>query len=405
MAKHKKHGGGARKPILPSRSSQGRPASEASAQARERGRELAGLTPDQFKQRLERNLLGSIALRDEPEFADFRFDDEEVVEVTVRHLKRYEARLNALLNRGDREAGRELYDMMRIDIIADLVTPEVRRDLQERIRRCRERLKQGREADKLEMTLYVDLLLSGQDKVIPLGVCGLLTAIYEDSHRQALEDFQAQQALRDELADVLPLRETSDATQLLALAAQPEVVAQVTKSLEAHPDQRTRLERDMDRMIAEVSRAIRSGQVPATFFTDEEVLRTYADAYHSLGGALDRRNPPDGRALAESFLKLMQRNLVELITPDRNIQFRRYLEDIGHELARSGDRKRQKLGLQLALAAGTLDTWELGKHPFLYEVYLAQAKQMQEHGLTSASSSEREAIFERLVAERRQSGS
>ena len=87
--------------------------------------------------------MGVIALGDEPEFAGSRFDDEEVVEVTVRYLKRYEARLNALLNRGDRGADRELYDLMRIDVISELVTPEVQRGFQERSRRCRERF--GRE--------------------------------------------------------------------------------------------------------------------------------------------------------------------------------------------------------------------------------------------------------------------
>lgn len=399
MSKHKKQGA-----ILPKRSAQTRPVVEASHQALARGQELAGLTPGQFEQRLERNLLGAIALRDEPEFADFRFDDRDVVEVTVRHQKRYEARLKALLNSGDREALRELYDMMRIDIIAELVTPAVRSDLRERIRRCRERLKQGREADKLEMTLFVDLLLSGQDKVIPLGLCGLLTAIYEDSHRQALDDFESRLALRDELADLLPMHKALDTTQLLALAAQPEVVERVTRTVEAHPELRARMERDMDRLIEDVEQAIRRGDIPARFFTDEEVLIPLADAFHAFGGREALQDVPRGaanaRAHAQTLLNLMQKSLAEIITLERNRLFREYLETIGRELAQSGNRARRKLGAQLTLAAATLDTWELGTHPLLYRVYATQTKEMMEHGLAGGASPERNALFARLVAER-----
>jgi|GEM_PF-2213235 len=198
----------------------------------------------------------------------------------------------------------------------------------------------------------------------------------------------------------LPRFETSDAERVLALAKEPEVVAQVTQTLEAHPELRARMERDLDRMIEHVGQAIRRGDIPATFFTDEEILITYADTYNALGDVIGTTKTLDGPAMGRKLFEFMQSNLVTIITPERNRQFRQYLESIGREMARSADRTQEKLGMQLALAAATLDSWELGKHPFLYEVYVAQAKGIQEHGLAEGSSPEREALFRRLIAER-----
>lgn len=401
MTKHKKKRDSRRRPILPSRGAPGRTGGRlVSLQAEELGRSLSSLTRDQLLQRLERNLLGAIALRNEPEFADFFFDGDAVLEVTASHLDRYEARLTELEKRGDREALQELYDLMRIDVVAELVTSEVRRDLQERTRRCIERLKQGREADKLEMALYVDVLLSGQDKVIPLGLCGLFTAIYEDSLRRVETIGEAEQALRKALADLLPEGRDLDAVELLAAVERPEVVARFTQILESHPGLRDQIEQDLDRMIEEVGQAIHDGKIAATFFTEEEVLRIFADLALVLGEAVSSPKPPDQQAVMETLTALMEQNLSEIMTRERSEQFRLYLQKAGSAFQRSADRQQKKLGVRLLLAAETLKVWEPGKHPLVFEVYLAQLKQIQEEGITRGWSAERQALFQRLVAER-----
>jgi len=160
MPKKKKHRRGPRKTVHPTSGPRSRRAAEVSAQALALGQQFIGLTPDQFIPRLERGLLGAVALRHEQEFEDFHFDTDHVLEATARHLERYQARFEAI-REDDVEAARELYDEMRIDIIADLVTPTVRQDLQKLADQCLDRLKRGRDADKLEMALYVNGLLGG----------------------------------------------------------------------------------------------------------------------------------------------------------------------------------------------------------------------------------------------------
>lgn len=400
MSKHKKRRGAAHNPIPPKRSQPARPLPEVSLEALALGMQLKGQTPEQLQQRLERSLLRSIELRQEPEFADFHFDDQQFTETLERQLKRYKVRLDALINQGDAEVARELYDQMRIDSIAELVTPAVRRDLQERSDRCLARLRRGSETDRIEALVYVRTLLAGTDQMLPLGICGLFTSIYEDSHQRVLAYLDAELDLRNQFIDGLPGYQEATAEELLALAQRPEVVAQVTQTMEAHPELRARLERDVDRLIKEIGQAIRQGDIPASFFTDEEILITYADVYNAMSGTLRGKKAPSGPAVARKMFKFMQSNLAAIITPERNRQFRQYLETIGREMASSGDRGRRKIGMQLAVVAATLDTWELGKHPFLYETYVAQTKQMQEHGLAEGSSPEREALFRRLIAER-----
>lgn len=330
-------------------------------------------------------MLGAVALRHEPEFEDFYFDADHVLEATARHLKHYEKRFEAL-GKDNVEAARELYDEMRIDIIADLVTPEVRRDLQERVNRCINRLKRGPDTEKLEMALYAGGLLSGMDQTLPLGLCGLFTAIYEDSRKQAMKDFEARQTLWDKISGWLPRRGKPDVEQLLALAEQPEVINQFTQVLEAHPGLRASLEEELDQTVAEVGQAIRHGELPVDFFTDEEIMLTYADLYNVLEDGLTRGKTLDPEAIAHKFFELMQRNVAKLITPERNQQFRQKLEAMALEMMRSGDRKRQEMGMKLNLAASTLDSWELGRHPLLYDTYIYQAEQMQKQALVREAS-------------------
>ncbi len=397
MSKHKKQRGA----ILPKRSQQARPPAEISREAAALGAELKRQTPDQFQERLMAGLLRAIELREEPEFADFYFDDQQLREALEHHVKRYQKRMDALIEQNKLQAARELYDHLRIDVIAELVTPAVRQDLQARTDRCLARLRRGAESDKLEALTYARTLLAGMDQTLPLGLCGLFTAIYEDSRQRALASLGVELDLRDQIASFMPgSREMPDAEQLLALAERPEVVAQVTQTMEAHPELRARMERDMDRMIEDVGKAIRRGDIPARFFTDEEILITYADVFNAVGGLSGAKKGPSASVMGQKLSEAMQKNLAAIITPERNRLFRQYLETIGREMAHSGDRTRQRLGMQLTLAAATLDTWELGKHPFLYEVYVAQTKAMQDHGLAGGFSPEREALFRRLIVER-----
>ncbi len=99
-------------------------------------------------------------------------------------------------------------------------------------------------------------------------------------------------------------------------------------------------------------------------------------------------------------LRLDQHTVLYIAEPERIRQLRQYLETIGHEMAGSGDYERQKMGMQLVLAAGTLDSWDLGKHPLAYEVYIAQVRQMGEPGSAEGASAEREALFLRLQDQR-----
>lgn len=400
MSKKKKHHKGSRKTVHPIRGQRTQRAAEIPPLAIDLSQQLTGLTPDQLKDRLERAFLGAIALRNEPEFQDFYFEANHVLEATARHVERYKARFEALGN-DNMDAARQLYDEMRIDIIADLVTPAVRRDLQERADRCLARLRRGRDADKLEMALYAHGLLTGMDRTLPLGLCGLFTSIYEDSRKRAIQTYEVEEALLDKITGWLPQKGKPDMEQLLTLAQRPEVAAEFAQILEIHPELRSSLEKDIDQVNKEVGQAIQRGELLTGFFTDEEILLTYADLFSTLEDTLRRGKTPDREIVGRKYMELMLRNVPKMITPERSQQFRQRLEATAHEMASSNNRERQEMGAKLSLAATTLDAWELGRHPLFYDAYLHQAEQIQKQGLASDASAEQSALFQQLLTERK----
>ncbi len=373
----------------------------ASPQAMALGQQFVGQTPDQFMARLERGLMGSWVLRQEQEFSDFYFDPDSLLNSLVRHQERYEARFAALgeINDKNRDIAHQLYDEFRIDVIADLVTLEVRSDLQKRAERCRARLQRGQDTDRLEMILYVSTLLSQAKPLLPLGVCALFTVIFEESKEQALKIEEGHEALVAQITAQLPKGAEPDMEQLLAIAQQPDRMAQFLETLDTHPETRASLERDMDRMIDEVSEAVRYGKLPLDLFTEDEVLLTYADLFI----ALESKSPKkrlDKEANARLLVDAMKRNLNELVTPARNRQIRQKLDALSSEMQRSSDQARQKMGAKLFVVASTLDSWAPGKHPLVVSAYVYQAEQMRAERMSGGNSADWTERMAQLVAER-----
>jgi len=368
--------------------------------------QFANLRPHEFLVRMEAGLLGSWVLRQEPEFKDLYFDSDQLVKALASHAPKYKDRLEELMRKGDEEKFHQLYDELRIDIIADLVTTTVRRDLQERTKRCLQRLARGQDTDKLEMAVFADLLLSDENPGLPLGVCGLFTAIYEDSRQQTAGVFQAWESLEESMSGLFPGRKPTEVSpeEWLAAAEKPEAVAQITQVLAQHPELRASMEKDYDRLIEEVREDILDGKIRLDFFTEEEAMIAYADLFNALSGDLRHGKMPNKEAVGRKFVDLMRHDLAQLLTPERNRQFFQRLETLAQKLTQAKDREQQKMGMKLQLAARSMDRWDLGKHPLIEAAYIYQCQQAQERGLAGGATAERNERFARLVAERATKG-
>jgi hypothetical protein len=140
-----------------------------------------------------RLMQSSADLRSEPEFAGLYLDPVPLLEAAARHFPRFRRRARRLMSR---RAGRtvSLYDDYRIAVLADLDTPELRRELQGRLGRCLDRLKYSEEEAEIEAAILTSMFLSDEasqvlkgKKSLPLGLYGLVTTLYEDSFDRAME--------------------------------------------------------------------------------------------------------------------------------------------------------------------------------------------------------------------------
>ena len=170
---------------------------------------IAAAGPDYLQDNFIRIMQGCAILRQEPEFADLYFEPRQTLETAARHFPRFRRRLVRAARRGT-EAATTTYDNYRIAVLDDLDTPQFRCQLQHRLEQCMDRLNCGCDADKIEMALFLSVLLGDKASklvkgkgALPLGVYGLVTTIYEDSFDRAMGEMDdACDVVGDDLYDM-----------------------------------------------------------------------------------------------------------------------------------------------------------------------------------------------------------
>lgn len=130
---------------------------------------------DYLKQNLIHIMTDSVQLAEEPEFIDLYLDNEKTADVTERWLKKYEKRLAAAEKKGPDEY-HEVFDEMRIEVVAELASPAFRKDVDKRLQSLLDRLMTTDDLEKLEVVMLLKPLLGM--KSAPWGLCGLILAIY-----------------------------------------------------------------------------------------------------------------------------------------------------------------------------------------------------------------------------------
>ncbi|RPJ42752.1 MAG: hypothetical protein EHM21_12380, partial [Chloroflexi bacterium] len=103
---------------------------------------------------LERVLIDSAELAEEPEFAEITLNSEKIVEVTNRWLERFEKRLKDAEKEGPDEHA-QVFDDMRIEIIDELATPGFRNLVKNRLQDFRDRCLAENKLEGLEIALIL----------------------------------------------------------------------------------------------------------------------------------------------------------------------------------------------------------------------------------------------------------
>lgn len=346
MAKKRSRGKGKKR----SSSATGRCASAAVTEVIER---IAAAGPDYFQDNFARLMIDSATLGQEPEFADLYFDSRQTLQAAARHFPRLIRRLKRVARRAG-EGAILVYDDYRIAVLNDLDTPQFRQELQRRLARCTNRLKGGNDADKIEIALFLALFLMPEarkvvrgKKPLPLGVCGLVTTIYEDSFDHAMAEIpEARDIIGDTLYDLWCARHNKeDMAVIRAAVEQIDAFEELAVRMETDPTLTQAWRRQEPYLIEEFQAYVAQEglSIEPGFFTPEEAASPLA--------MMERRywnkpwSPSRYSALLTviNLVRCIRETLDEIVSPERVTQMSQGLKSVGQMCLQANDERLRAL--------------------------------------------------------------
>ena len=298
-------------------------------------------------------MIDSAALRQEPEFAGFYFDYRQTLQAAARHSPRLIRRLKRVARRAG-EGAILVYDDYRIAVLNDLDTPQFRQELQRRLARCTDRLKRGHDADKIEIVLFLALFLMpearrviGGKKPLPLGVCGLVTTIYEDSFDQAMAEIpEARDIISDTLYDLWCARHNNeDMAVIHAAIEQIDAFEELAVRMETDPALTWAWQRQELYLIEEFQTHMAQAglSIEPSFFTLDEAALPLA--------MMEQRywNKPwsPSRYFAAvamlNFMRCIIEAVDEIVSPERVTQMSQGLKSVGQMCLQADDERLRAL--------------------------------------------------------------
>ncbi len=330
-----------------------------------------------LKKNIERVLIDSQALAEEPEFTNLYFDPAQTVRITERFLKKYSDRL-AEAEKKSQDKFQQVYDEMRIDIIAELARPPFRKEVFRRMDALARRILATEDAGKIEIVWMLEPLLRMKD--IPWGICGLIIAIYNRSFMREMQKYEEEDELVGEWVE--EVIQGKDLAEVLAQATEPERVAAFTKKLEEKPGLRQRLERRIDEAVDQFEKDLFRGKIVLDVFTEEELSRPAERLSQAVETGQIVLAEEHARENAQRFFEIARASLVEIATPQRLVKLKADLEKI----SRAWLRERNKGVIALQAEIAWLDDIEPAENGFLIALYLGSVRRAIAQAARSAAS-------------------
>jgi hypothetical protein len=315
-----------------------------------------------------RIMLDSYALAKEPEFTDLFFDEEKVIPVTGKFMKKYTKRLEVAARKGQDEQ-QQVMDQMRIEIIDELATPLFRKEVKHRLKLMSERLMATSEKKKLEIAFLLEPILSMKE--IPWGVCGLVIAIYSRTFEQTLQEYEQEKEFFGELSKML---EGGNPADILAYIEDPEKSAAIVEKLKAKPELHRRLENQLQKEVDEFEEALWKGRLKMDLFTEEELLSSFIHLQEIIEADQVDLSTADRKQVTVMFADILRQSIVEIMTPERIMRMKADLDKIFKRWLREKNR------WAVAIQAETywLDEIEVVDNRFLFAVYVSQVRRVME---------------------------
>ncbi|MFZ5920652.1 MAG: hypothetical protein ACOYY3_06325 [Chloroflexota bacterium] len=318
---------------------------------------------DYLKQNLVRIMIDSAKLSKEIEFKDLYLDAEKAAQVTERWLKKYDKRLEAA-RRKNPDKYHEVADEMRVEIIAELATPDFRKEVDQRLQTLMDRLMTGRDTKKLETVMMLTPAL--RMRSIPWGVCGLIVAIYNRTMQRAMQEYEEDRVVFDAVAEALKA-DGEEKIDIFTMLKHPDKLEQVGKKIfEAQPGLRQRVEKQIWEMVEAFEDALARGDVELSLFSEEELMLPFQRIQAEFGEAVMQAQPSE--EMRERSFEFVRQALSEIMTPER---FRRFRQEVD-KTATNWLRTRQKWGAALQFELGYLDGDRYEENKFILAAFIGQ---------------------------------
>jgi len=318
---------------------------------------------DYLMQNFIRIMTDSAQLAESPEFTNLYMDSERTTRVTERWLKKYEKRLATAEKKGQ-DAHHEVFDEMRIEIVAELATPTFRKEVDERLQTLLDRLMLTNDLEKLELVMVLKPMLS--TKSIPWGLCGLILEIYGRTMQRAMQEFEEDQGFYDSVVEALKA-EGIDDLDLQTILEHPDKLEQVgQKVFEAQPDLRQRAENQIWEMVEAFEDKLGRGDVDLSLFSEEELMLPFQRIQAEFGEPFTQAQPSE--ELRERTFDAIRQAINEIMTPER---FRRFCEEV-EMTAKTWFHTRQKWAAALQFELGYLDGDQYEENKFVLAAFIGQ---------------------------------
>ena len=310
-----------------------------------------------------RIMTNSDKLAEEPEFIDFNLDGVKAARVSQRWTKKYEKRLAKAKIKGSDEY-HEVYDEMRIDVVAELATPAFHKEVDERLQILLDRLMASDDLEKLETVLLLKPLLGM--KSVPWGICGLILAIYNRTLQQTFHEYEAEINVYDAVVEALQ-EDGEERIDVIKLGETPRKLEQLAKRFfAAKPGLRERAEKQILDMIEAFEKELAEGKIALDLFTQEELVLPFQRLQVEFGEPFTQVQPSE--EMRQHVWDVIIQVINEMMTPDR---FRRLYKEV-QSMAKTWLRERKKWAAALQGELIWLDEEQYEENKFVIAAFLGQ---------------------------------
>lgn len=318
---------------------------------------------DYLMKNLVRIMTDSVKLVEEPEMIDLHLDGQEAAEITQRWMKKYDRRLNAARKKGPDDF-QEIFDEMRIKIIAELATPQFQKDVDRRLQAMLDRLSTSEDLVKLEMVLLLKPLLGMKN--VPWGLCGLIIAIYNRAMQQMIQAYEDEKNVYKAVVEAFESEGKED-FEVADVLKSPDKLEQIGQKLfSAKPGLRERVEQQIWDMLDAFEEELAKGNIKLDLFTEEELTLPFIRLQAELGKSIIQAKPSE--ELQGQVFKAIRDAVNSIMTPER---YRRLCDDV-QGIANTWVQERNRWAAAIQGELTWLEKEQYTENKFVLSAFLGQ---------------------------------